>query len=144
MTAVEDRLAAIFAEHVQMWVNGGDETGVGALFRCSCLGWEFTNTRGGPEGEGEVYEHHHRHVAAVIASADDLAVIELPKPDDGVWSTECGEKVWLGENPEDPIVYAGTPYADGGQPVWHYPSEARSLAIATLAAAKTAEAVSDR
>ncbi|MBS4102422.1 hypothetical protein [Tsukamurella paurometabola] len=76
MSAVEDRLAATLAKHVRMWVNGGDETGAGTLFRCSCLEWEFTNTRGGPEGEGEVYEHHHRHLAAVIASSDDLAVIE--------------------------------------------------------------------
>lgn len=145
MTAV-DRLAATLAKHVRMWVHGGDETGAGTLFRCSCLEWEFTNTRGGPEGEGEVYEHHHRHVAAVIASSADLAVIELPEPNER--EDDDTAATW-GEAYNDLRVGVHDEYADQVQ-VWvdyvpiepWSPREAVEFASHLLAAAKAAEGVS--
>lgn len=69
MSAVESRLAAIIAEH-RVGYDLVDET-----LCCDCGDrW----TLGSTEALRAAEDAHIRHVAAVIASSDDLAVIELP------------------------------------------------------------------
>ncbi|CAM3741637.1 hypothetical protein ACXYTP_00015 [Tsukamurella ocularis] len=74
MSAVESRLAATLAKH--QW----------RVFHSICACGDPT----------VAYDDHPAHVAAVIASADDLAVVSLPKPDSGgeawsQWGTSHGK-----------------------------------------------------
>ncbi|MGZ9829964.1 hypothetical protein ACXYTP_23910 [Tsukamurella ocularis] len=121
MSAVESRLAATLAKHPLYADDDGDV--------CKC-GWE-------PDYEQidhsamPAYElvtmQHSAHVAAVITSSDDLAVIELPEPNKSgfVWVNGHGEVELLDYRR-------------------FLPDEAVQLAASILAAAKAAEAVSDR
>lgn len=71
MSAVESRLAATLAKHYDV-----TPTGVSwPHWRCRC-GHTLTHNGFAPEAE------HAAHVAERIASADDLAVIELPEPNE--------------------------------------------------------------
>lgn len=133
MTAVEDRLAATLVDHYSLTVRDDGET------------WECLCGVVIPEPDEGA---HSRHVAAVIASSDDLAVIELSKPNE----REDGDNVvtW-GEGYNDLQVGVHDEYADQVQ-VWvdyvpiepWSPREAVEFASHLLAAAKAAEGVSDR
>ena len=137
MSAVEDRLTATLAKHYGV----AREVTFGPVpWRCSC---------GASLGDSDDPSAEHvAHVAAVIASSDDLAVIELPEPnerEDGDTAATWGEaynNLQVGVHDE---------YADQVQ-VWvdyepiepWSPRQAVEFAAALLAAAKAAEAVSDR
>lgn len=128
MSAV-DRLAATLAKHRLQIAPGG-------YTNCAC--GLLVDEKGAWEA----------HLAAVIAGVDDLAVIELPKPnerEDGDTATTFGEtygELRVGVHDE---------YADQVQ-VWvdyepiepWSPREAVEFASYLLAVAKAAEAVSDR
>ena len=128
MTAV-DRLVAILAEHR---LQGGLD-----CYRCTC----GASTAKGPDARG----WRERHLAAVIASSDDLAVVELPEPNE----REDGDNVvtW-GEGYNDLQVGVHDEYADQVQ-VWvdyvpiepWSPREAEEFASHLLSAAREAEAV---
>ena len=118
MTATS-RLVGIIAAHVVEYVTVWDE----AVCRC-----------------GEVMDEadHPAHVAAAVEAAADLAVIELPEPE----VDRVGCKGWA-----EFQVYC----APGSDKVRIAPEDhrqtiedAREIAAGILAAAKAAEAVSDR
>ncbi|TWS25580.1 hypothetical protein FK530_22950 [Tsukamurella conjunctivitidis] len=82
MTAV-DRLAATLAKHgnrFRTFPDGpmSDRRWTG---RCICGHVLECRTSMEPEPEGWLAEAHGRHIAAVIASSDDLAVIEVKAGD---------------------------------------------------------------
>ncbi|MGC5028172.1 hypothetical protein ACLQ3K_25785 [Tsukamurella sp. DT100] len=135
MSAVEDRLAAIIAEHDDLVVQRGKDY-------CRC--GEPVARRAG----------FHAHVAAVIASSDDLAVVELPKLKplgsfgERAWDatfTEDDRRCMDGydsyahvEVDSDGLVELDTSAEDG-----LFADEAEQVAAALLAAAKAAEAVDE-
>ncbi|TWS25370.1 hypothetical protein FK268_09270 [Tsukamurella sputi] len=112
--SAQDRLTVIVAEHAVEYVNVSDE----AICKCGKLI---------PESE------HPAHVAAVIASADDLAVIELPEPDGDYWQAGPFEVT---------TSVGGEVIVD--HEYWLSPSDATAGCAGILAAVKAAEAVSDR
>lgn len=129
MTAVVDRLAAIIAEHR---LQGGLDR-----YRCTC---------GAATAKGlGARAWRERHLAAVIASADDLAVVSLPKPDDkegAVWRLDPAAKPGY---PDGSYVRtrhwpAGTRIGAHGVADMRVP-DAERAAAALLAAVKAAEAV---
>ncbi|MGX9296056.1 hypothetical protein [Tsukamurella paurometabola] len=129
MSAVEDRLAATLAKHQFSYFNEVD---------CRC-GWVADL------GDCSLAQAHAAHVAAVIASSDDLAVIELPKPNER--EDDDTATTW-GEAYNNLQVGVHDEYADQVQ-VWvdyepiepWSPREAVEFASHLLAAAKAAEGV---
>lgn len=139
--SAQDRLAAIIAEHQRsgqhLIAGGGAYSSV-----CLCGAW-FTG-----DDLRQLDAAMGAHVAAVIAGSDDLAVIELPKPDDSVAS------VWRPAHAAQCRSVTGTyvraRYWPSGPRVGAHGVEDMSLVAAVevaagiLAAAKAAEGVSDR
>ncbi|CAM3430286.1 hypothetical protein [Tsukamurella hominis] len=132
MSAVEDRLAATLAKHRWSPVPCGRD--------CLCE-WRADPGMRDPRGQ------HDRHVAAVIASSDDLAVISLPEPQT---EDDEGETVTFWPFSDSTTVRTYPRYGEVGWSVHGEPEEpvtpswTRDFAAALLAAAKAAEAVSDR
>lgn len=125
MSAVESRLAATLAKHIyNEWAVGDDY--------CSC-------------GATVTDAEYLAHLAAAITAADDLAVVELPKPDDkegAVWRLDPAAKPGY---PDGSYVRtrhwpAGTRIGAHGVSDMRVP-DAERAAAALLAAAKAAEAV---
>ncbi|MET9329496.1 hypothetical protein [Tsukamurella sp. NPDC003166] len=144
MTAVESRLAATLAKHP---LYADEERDV-----CNC-GWEpdyevvdFTAGAAIPAHE-HVTMQHSAHQAAVIASSDDLAVISLPEPQT---EDDEGETVTFWPFSDSTTVRTYPRYGEVGWSVHGEPEEpvtpawTQEFAAALLAAAKAAEAVSDR
>lgn len=131
MSAVESRLAATLAKHYGV----AREVTFGPVpWRCSC---------GASLGDSDDPSTEHiAHVAAVIAGSDDLAVIELPKPDD---DAEYG-KVWRYDDVLGTVQVRpdGSIESRGDYEYEHTADEMRRAAGVAAAAAKAAEAVSDR
>ena len=123
MSAVESRLAAIIAE--QMRTDGW-----------TCEYHEPTSREGECSGCDESLTRTARAAAAVIASADDLAVIELPEPDGDRALEWCDGNVYASAGFDRVRVYV--------EDARHSIAGARELAAGILAAAKAAEGVSDR
>lgn len=118
----QDRLAAIVIKHQRF----------GQTYGCTC-GWEWPETPTWACGEEERFERAlAAHVAERVASADDLAVVELRPPtvdrDGAYWDT-------------DVFIIEGDVFLDGS--LVEVPFIA-ALAADLLAAVKAAEAVSDR
>lgn len=120
MSAVESRLAATLAKHVY------NEWGVDDYY-CSC--GASTSSNGWPA-----------HVAAVIASSDDLAVISLPVSDESDAGTENenGWREWHTPHGEITVFDDGEIHLNGGTTSADHITR---LAAALLAAAKAAEGV---
>lgn len=145
MTAVESRLAATLAKHgnrFHTFPDGpmSDRRWTG---RCICGHVLECRTSMEPEPEGWLAEAHERHVAAVIASADDLAVIELPKPEPDVdrptFDAGCGAIVHA--EPEGDVRLHSVAWIAGRYGgVFRSPRTAVQLAAAILAAARAVEA----
>lgn len=113
MTTV-DRLAAIIAEHR---LQGGLDR-----YRCTC---------GAATAKGlSARAWRERHLAAVIASADDLAVIEPPKPDGDYWQA----------GPFEVTTSAGGEVIVDHE-YWLSPGDATAGCAGILAAVKAAEGV---
>lgn len=132
MSAVEDRLAAMLAKHrtrvvpLTMTYSSAPHA---YKATCSC-GWQTRPREAESGGHTLAVEAIDRHVAAVVASSDDLAVIELRPPtgveSDGVhWDT-------------DVFVIDGDVFLDGEPVATPF---AVALAADLLAAAKAAEGV---
>lgn len=122
MTAV-DRLAAIIAEHEWRPQSTAWYEPYGA---CGC----GHNTA--QDGDWKPYDVGcwAAHLAAVIASADDLAVIELPKPDGDYWQAGPFEVT---------TSVGGEVIVD--HEYWLSPGDATAGCAGILAAVKAAEAV---
>lgn len=144
MSAVESRLAATLAKHALYSDEQGDE--------CKC-GWkpdyeQLDLSADAPIPAYEVVNQMYAaHVAAVIASSDDLAVISLPEPQ--TEDDEEGETVTFWPFSPSTVVRTYPRYGEVGWSVHGEPEEpvtpswTRDFAAALLAAAKAAEAVSD-
>lgn len=128
--SAQERLIRITLDHRAVDVDSSPE---GDVIECRC-GWFYT------------VPQYAAHVAAVIASSDDLAVVELPKPNER--EDDDTATTW-GEPYNDLQVGVHDEYADQVQ-VWvdyepiepWSPREAVEFASHLLAAAKAAEGVS--
>ncbi|MGC5028171.1 hypothetical protein ACLQ3K_25780 [Tsukamurella sp. DT100] len=93
MSAVEDRLAAIAADHAPDRLSPDD--GYSWVDGCTC-GWMGTESPNWDAQEWadmdapeyRTYRLWAEHLAAVIAGADDLAVVDLKKPNESDTGTE--------------------------------------------------------
>lgn len=134
MTAV-DRLTAIIAGH---------RVGYDLVDEALCCDCGERWTLGSMEALRAAEDAHIRHVAAVIAAADDLAVVELQKPNER--EDDDTATTW-GESYSDLRVGVHDEYADQVQ-VWvdyepiepWSPGEAEDFASHLMAAASTARA----
>ncbi|KXP12199.1 hypothetical protein AXK57_19815 [Tsukamurella pulmonis] len=138
--SAQDRLAATLAKHRAQYDD--------YFFICDC-GEKWPALA---ECLDEEVAAHERHLAAVIASSDDLAVVELPKLEPlgsfgaRAWNatfTEDDRRCMDGydsyahvEVDSDGLVELDTSAEDG-----LFADEAEQVAAALLAAAKAAEAV---
>lgn len=127
MTAVESRLAATLAKHEMTARSYG--------WVCDC-GVTVTES----PRRFEAIQLHARHVAAVIASDDDLAVISLPVSDESDAGTENenGWREWHTPHGEITVFDDGEIHLNGGTTSADHITR---LAAALLAAAKAAEGV---
>lgn len=146
MSAVEDRLAATLAKHHTTVQYGmGDWTPT-----CAC-GWSAPSC----DRHEQAVTANAAHVAAVIASSDDLAVVELPKLKP---LGSFGARAWDATFTEDDrrcmdgydsyahveVDSDGLVELDTSAEYGLFADEAEQVAAALLAAAKAAEGVSDR